>query len=177
MFDDENAVEHEESDLSSQKNIVDSSDTTVHTEYSHQNSYSEPDQKQNTILKNSRHVPSSSSHPQFKEENTQVFHHQGEPLYIPETENSNDLIFSSVSETRLYQPKPKYDSNDLDDVIYRIVITEPLLTENDLLFITRKKYTGHLELSHKILRQALRRNHLDSGYRRLQAYISGEIYE
>jgi len=102
--------------------------------------------------------------------------HQHSP-FSSEIQDSTDPVFSSISETRFYQPVPRYNSDDIDDVLNKIVVSEPLLTEDDLLYLIKKDYTGHVTPTRRLLKQALLRNGLHTEYKRLQAYMSGKVYE
>lgn len=97
--------------------------------------------------------------------------------FSSEIHDPTDLVFSSISETRFFQPIPPYNSNDLNDVLKKTVASEPLLTEEDLLYLVKKEYTGSLQLSRRTIKQALVRNNLQTGYKRLQAYMTDKSYE
>ena len=76
----------------------------------------------------------------------------------------------SVKKPSLAQPL--YNSDIFDHVIMKVVSAEPLLSEEDILFLVKKDYTGTEPVSRRTIKQALLRNGLHTSYGRFQVYIS-----
>jgi hypothetical protein len=83
------------------------------------------------------------------------------------------MIFSSVSETKILRKPLKHNSDNIDDIVQHIVANEPLLTNEDLLYLIKKEYPVYQSLSRRALKQVLIRNSLQTEYKRFQAYIAG----
>jgi hypothetical protein len=123
---------------------------------------------QNTVL--AQHHP--SYHYPYPIKNSSI-NLENERLDTLESGESDPLLLSSVSETKVLKALPKYSTDSLDDIVLKIVTSEPLLTEEDLLYLVKKEYTGHLTPSRRMLEQILLRNGFQTEYKRFQAYISG----
>lgn len=93
-----------------------------------------------------------------------------------EAETANDMDVSipmPAAATMVFKPPRIFDNNNIKEVITHIILNEPLLTEDDLLFLVKKEYTGSGSLSRKTLRHALKALRLSTEYQRFQAYITG----
>lgn len=131
-----------------------------------------PDAGQTTVLSSS---PSASHKTDVNQQmNNGSYIPDAHSLFKNENKHTDELLFSSVPETTPYKTEPEYDSTDLNDILFKVIASEPLLTEDDLLFLVKKEYSGQLTISRRILRQALEHNGLQDGYKRLQAYITGK---
>lgn len=93
-----------------------------------------------------------------------------------EAETANDMDVAlpvPATATMIFKPTRIFDNNNIKEVITHIILNEPLLTEDDLLFLVKKEYTGSGSVSRKTLRHALKALRLSTEYQRFQAYITG----
>jgi len=80
---------------------------------------------------------------------------------------------SDKKHTRVFSASQFQIHETIDSELLRLVIEEPLLTEDDLLFLLKKNLHAEFPVSRRALRKALTRTGLTSSYKRFRAFMTG----